>query len=153
MTKKNPESQPKQAGGSRPGAGRKYKGVETQKIRVNETVKKRLKNHVDWLVKTSGKFVSLQDYASKAILKYATSCAQDESLIKETAADVAPSSAPWSTLSLTQEAYTQLGKLVELIEPLTPVYTNLSNVFTVIILKEVRTQKKALSSSKSKLES
>ncbi|MHC5755423.1 MAG: hypothetical protein ACYTXF_33240 [Nostoc sp.] len=153
MTKKNPESQPKQAGGIRPGAGRKFKGVETQKIRVPENVKNKLKSHVDWLVETSGKFISQQDYASNAILKYATSCAQDENIIKEAAADVAPSSAPWTTLSLTQKAYNQLEKLVETIAPLTPVYTNLSNVFTVIILKEIRRQKKVLSSAKSKLES
>lgn len=153
MTRKNPESQPKQPGGHRPGAGRKFKGVPTEKIRINEAVRKRLKTHVDWLVATSGKFISQQDYASNAILKYATSCAQDESIIKEIADDVAPSAAPWGTLSITQKAYNRLGELVEKIEPLTPVYTNLSNVFTVIILKEIKTQKKVLSSSKSKLES
>jgi hypothetical protein len=149
---KNREEKPKQSGGYRPGAGRKFKGVPTEKIRINKTVSEKLKSHVDWLVKTGGKFISQQDYASKAILKYASSCSKDESLIQEVAVDITPSSAPWGTLTITQEAYNELEQLVAKIEPLTPVYTNLSNVFTVIILKEIRTQKKMLSSAKSKLQ-
>ncbi|AUB37501.1 hypothetical protein COO91_03446 [Nostoc flagelliforme CCNUN1] len=149
----NREEKPKQIGGYRPGAGRKYKGVPTEKIRINKTVSEKLKSHVDWLVKTGGKFISQQDYSSKAILKYASSLSKDESLIQELAADITPSSAPWGTLTITQEAYKELENLVTKIEPITPVYTNLSNVFTVIILKEIKTQKKMLSSSKSKLQS
>lgn len=147
------ESEPKQAGGFRPGSGRKYKGVKTEKIRINEDVRKKLKTHVDWLVKTGGQFISLQEYSSKAILKYASSCSEDTSVIQEIAENITPSSAPWTTLTITQAAYNELTKLVEKIEPLTPVYTNLSNVFTVIILKEIKTQKKLLSSSNSRLES
>ncbi|MEH2458284.1 hypothetical protein [Nostoc sp.] len=144
MTKKNP-GQPKQSGGSRPGAGRKYKGVITEKIRLNKDISNKLKTHVNWLIEASGKYISQQDYSSKVIMKYISSCSQDENLLNEIAENVAPSSDPWAILTITQESYNELAELVKKIDPLTPVYTNLSNVFTVIILKEIRQQNKVLS--------
>ncbi|MFN6474034.1 MAG: hypothetical protein RMY36_030765 [Nostoc sp. SerVER01] len=150
---KNRETKPKQSGGFRPGAGRKFKGVPTEKIRLNKDMRDKLRSHVDWLVETGGKFISQQEYSSNVILKYTSACSQDESLLNEIAENVAPSYSPWATLTITQEAYNQLSELVKKIEPLTPVYTNLSNVFTVIILKEIRKQKKVVSAPRSNLES
>ncbi|MHC5897202.1 hypothetical protein [Nostoc sp.] len=154
MTKNSKEGKPKLSGGFRPGAGRKYKGVQTKKIRISEYVSKKIASHVEWLRKVSGKLVSQQDYSSKAILKYALSSSQDSSLLQEVAEEIAPSSLPWATLTITEEAYEELTKLVEKIASIATVNTKLSSVFTVIILEEIKEHKRLLLSSlKSKPES
>lgn len=145
MSEKLKESKPKGAGGFRPGAGRKYKGVQTKKIRIAKYTGNKLKSHVDWLYEISGKSISQQDYSSKAILKYALSSSKDSSLLQEVAEEVAPSSLPWATLTITEEAYEELTKLVEKIQALTSATTKLSSVFTVIILEEIKMQKRLLS--------
>lgn len=145
MNKEHPEKKAKTLGGFRTGAGRKYRGVVTKKLKVNAGVLTKLRSHVDWLVITSGKYISLQEYGSNAVLKFADSCSKDINLIQELANDVSPATDPWETITVTEKAHKELAKLVEKAKPLTPVYTNLSNVFTVILLKQIVLQKKLLS--------
>ncbi|MEH1780873.1 MAG: hypothetical protein V7L26_17520 [Nostoc sp.] len=145
MSKDHPEEKAKGKGGFRPGAGRKYKGVLTKKLKINAGVLTKLRSHVDWLVITSGKYISLQEYASNAVLKSTNSCSKNINFILELANDVSPSTDPWETITITEKAYNELADLVEKTRPHTPVYTNLSNVFTVILLKEIVLQKKLLS--------
>ncbi|MEH2067855.1 MAG: hypothetical protein V7K47_06765 [Nostoc sp.] len=153
MSEKPKELKPKGAGGFRPGAGRKYKGVQAKKIRIAKYTGNKLKNHVDWLHEISGKYISQQDYSSKAILKYALSSSKDSSLLQEVAEEIAPSFAPWTTLTISEEAHNELTKLVKKIKTFTTVNTKLSSVFTVIILEEIKEHKGLLSSLKSKPES
>ncbi|MHC5897305.1 hypothetical protein [Nostoc sp.] len=152
MTENSKEGKPKRAGGFRPGAGRKFKGVPTKKIRISERVRDKLIDHVSWLFLTSGQSISQQEHSSKAILKCALSSSKDSSLIQEVAEEIAPSFAPWTTLTITEEAHKELKKLVKKTNPFAPVHPSLSSVFTVIILEEIKREKRLLSSLKSKPE-
>jgi hypothetical protein len=135
----------KQSGGARAGAGRKFQGVAIEKVRLNESVRDAMNNHVNLLIEKGGKFISKQTFTSNAVMKCVAQLNQDPDLIARLANDLTPSPAPWTSVSITKEAYDELGKIVDQIAPLTPVYTNLSNVLTVILLKEIRTQSATLS--------
>lgn len=133
-------------GGNRPNSGRKLLNKKTKKIKINQFYYDTIKNHIERLKTVGGKYISVQDYCSQVIIKVHEQA--DERSLKEFASDLAPGGQPWATLTLTESAYQKLEDLVNQISPLSPVYTNLSNVFTVVLLKQVREQRKSLKTEK-----
>lgn len=123
-------------GGTRTGAGRPFEGKETQKIKIPEYAHTRIKKHLNMLTAKGGQSTSMQKYCSKIILDAVTKSKTDDWL-QNISKEISPGTAPWSTLTLTAEAYCHLEILTKQISALSLVYTNLSNCFTAIILKQV----------------
>jgi hypothetical protein len=117
-------------GGRREGAGRPFVGIKTKRLKINQTVHDKLLTKVEQRQASSGKYISVQEYASGIVLNLPD--------WQEIVPHIQPWGEPWAWVSLTKASYDELGGLVKKIKPLrTDAYVNLSNVFCAIVLRDI----------------